>query len=135
MLAPPNQGSEVADRIESLAALRWILPRLRRELITGPDGITHRLGPPPFTLGVIAGTRSFNPLFSAWLPHPDDGAVAVASTRLEGMADFTTVRCGHTWMMDQAEVTDRVARFLLEGCFAGERRGPARAEGLDTGRA
>ncbi|EFK95645.1 conserved hypothetical protein, partial [sediment metagenome] len=51
MLGPPNQGSEVVDRLGSW----WLFHRINgpagAELGTGPDSVPHSLGPVRFELG------------------------------------------------------------------------------------
>ncbi len=86
MLAPPNAGSEVVDRLIDFPPFRWITSVNGRRLGTGPDSLPRLLGPWTSTgrLGIIAGNRPFNPLFSAWMGGPNDGKVSVASAQLEG---------------------------------------------------
>ena len=43
MLNPPNQGSEVADRLKDLAIYRWINGPAGQQLSTGEDAIASRL--------------------------------------------------------------------------------------------
>jgi pimeloyl-ACP methyl ester carboxylesterase len=124
MLAPPNQGSELAARLKNNRLFK---------LLTGPAGqqlggapFLRELGPVDYELGIIAGDRSMNPLFSAWIPGPDDGKVSVASTRLEGMRDFLIVHHTHTWMMWREDVFKAVIRFLEAGRFGA---GPGRFSG------
>ena len=115
MLAPPNQGSEVVDRSRS-----WRSSSADRaggaELGTA-GGIAERLGPVDFELGVIAGNRSVNPLFSAVIPGADDGAVSVESTRVEGMADHIVMPVTHTFLMNNPLVIAQVVTFLETGKF------------------
>ena len=75
MLAPPNQGSELADRLKDNILFRFATGPAGRQLGTDSSSLPRRLGPADFDLGVIAGDRSLNPLFSAWIQGPDDGKV------------------------------------------------------------
>jgi hypothetical protein len=120
MLAPPNAGSEVSDRLANFPPYRWFIGVNARRLGTRVTDLPRSLGPWPAgapPLGIIAGDRSVNPLFSAWLPGPDDGKVTVASTRLAGMADFVVLHHSHTWLAWRADTAGQVVSFLREGRF------------------
>jgi triacylglycerol lipase len=117
MLAPPNQGSELADRLKHNVLYRYFMGPAGQQLGTEPNGLPKQLGSVSFQLGVIAGDRSWNPWFSAWIPGPDDGKVSVQSTRLLNMRDFLVVHHSHTWMMWRRDVVAAVLRFLSRGSF------------------
>ena len=117
MLAPPNQGSELADSSRKNSFARWLAGPNLALLGTAPGDVPKRLGPVSFDLGVIAGDRSFNPILSALLPGPDDGKVSVASTRIEGMKDFLVLHSSHMGIKWRAETARQVARFLAHGSF------------------
>ncbi len=117
MLAPPNHGSELVDRFGTRFWFGLINGPAGRELGTGPESLPNRLGPAAFSPGIIAGSRSLDPFFSRFLPRPNDGKVSVASTRLEGMADFLVLPTGHTWIMDHPAVRQQVVHFLRHGRF------------------
>ena len=117
MLAPPNRGSELADRLQHNYFYRFFTGPAGQQLGTGVSSLPNRLGPATFDLGVVAGDRSLNPCFSYWIPGPDDGKVSVRSTTLEGMQDFLLVHHSHTWMMWRRDVAAAVIRFLSGGCF------------------
>jgi len=117
MLAPPNQGSELADRLMNNCLYRLATGPAGQQVGTGDTSLPKQLGPADFELGIIAGDRSLNPLFSKWIPGPDDGKVSVLSAQLPGMRDFLVVHRTHTWMAWSREVTAAVSQFLKAGSF------------------
>lgn len=117
MLAPPNQGSELVDRLGRLPPFGWINGPAGLQLGTRRDALPQQLGAVDYPVGVIAGSVSLNPLYSALIPGPDDGKVAVSRTRLDGMSDFIEVRASHTWIMNKAIVAEQVLHFLRHGAF------------------
>ena len=117
MIGPPNHGSELVDRLGRYAPFAWVNGPAGQQLGTGPDSLPNVLGPATVPVGVIAGTRSFNPIYSAMIKGPDDGKVSVASARLEGMQDFLVLPVNHTFMMGSAEVIRQTLHFLREGRF------------------
>lgn len=117
MLAPPNQGSEIVDRFRDDWWFGDTLGPAARQLGTRPGDVPALLGPVSFPAGVIAGNRSINPLGSWILPGPDDGAVAVSKTPVEGMTDFCVVPKSHTFIMWSDDVADQTEHFLKTGHF------------------
>src|SRR3954447_7489686 len=75
MLGPPNQGSEVVDRLGAWWIFSFINGPAGRELGTRSDSLPNRIGPPQFPVGVIAGNRSINWINSLIIPGADDGKV------------------------------------------------------------
>ena len=117
MMAPPNQGSEVVDNLKDVPGYRLFNGPAGMQLGTDEESIPSQLGPVGFPLGVIAGSDTFNPVLSQFLPNPDDGKVSVESTKVEGMADFLVLPHTHTFMMRSEQVIDQTIHFLAHGKF------------------
>lgn len=117
MLGPPNQGSEVVDNWKSVPGYRLVNGPAGDQLGTDPRSIPLQLGPVDYPVGVIAGTRTINPLLSLSLPNPDDGKVSVERTKVDGMADHLEVPHSHPFLMKASRVHDQVLHFLKHGKF------------------
>jgi pimeloyl-ACP methyl ester carboxylesterase len=117
MLAPPNQGSELVDRMKTIPFLEKSLGPAGRELGKDRDSLPLKLGRARFALGVIAGNRSGNLLNSIIIDGPDDGSVSVRSTRLPGMDDFIVLPCSHRSLLKSDEAIEQALHFLEYGSF------------------
>ncbi len=117
MLAPPNQGSEVVDKLGNFGLFNWFNGPAGQQLGTEADSLPNQLGPVNFELGVIAGNRSINLILSALIPGSDDGKVAVIRTELEGMRDFLLVEHTHPFIMSSDQVQSQTLHFLQTGRF------------------
>lgn len=101
MLAPPNRGSFVADR---MAAAVGRLFRPVAELTTSADSLVNSLGmPEDVDVGVIAAAR--------------DALVAPESTRPAGPHAHATVPCLHSSLLFRRDAARLVANFLETGRF------------------
>ncbi len=138
MIAPPNAGSELSDRLGPLAPFRWLLgPNLTR-LGEAPDALPRRLGPWPATgpeLGIIAGTAPLWPLRFGPLRGEHDGMVTVASSHLAGERDHAVLPHSHTGILFRPATAALVHRFLHAGRFsaAEEISGPVQTNPADGG--
>jgi hypothetical protein len=117
MIAPPNQGSEVVDNWRDIPGYKAINGPAGMQLGTDASSVPLSLGPVSFTLGVIAGNKTFNPMLSLSLPNPDDGKVSVAKTKVEGMTDFIEMPHTHTFIMRSDDVIRQTIHFLQNGRF------------------
>ncbi len=117
MLAPPNQGSEVVDRLGDWYLFKKLNGPAGSELGTDAGSTPNQLGPVRFECGVIAGDRSINWINSVLIPGSDDGKVAVERSRVEGMKEHRVVHATHPYIMKNLSVIALTLRFLREGTF------------------
>jgi hypothetical protein len=120
MLAPPNQGSQLAKTLVRNPLFRWFYGPAATELADATSW-----PPPPAPFAVIAGTRSraltnvtswtMGRLFPA--NEPNDGTVAVTETKLAAMTAFAEVDATHTWIMNSPEVHRLIVSYLRAGTF------------------
>jgi hypothetical protein len=117
MLGPPNQGSEVVDPLGTWGLFQAINGPAGAELGTTPGSLPLKLGPAPFEVGIIAGSRSINWILSSIIPGEDDGKVSVQRAKLEGMRDFIVVPASHPFLMKDEDAIRQTIRFLSCGSF------------------
>lgn len=118
MLGPPNQGSEIVDKLGSWWLFKKINGPAGGELGTAPSSAPNQIGVPNVEIGIIAGNRTINWINSFILiPGPDDGKVSVARTKLEGMTDHLVLRTSHPFMMKNKTAIQQTIHFLREGKF------------------
>ena len=113
-LGSPLCGSAAADGIARLPLVGRTLGRSRDLLRAGCKPWRGRA-----EVGMVAGTLPLGlGQFLGRFDGPCDGTVAVAETRLDGLADHLVLRTSHTGLVWSPQVAREVARFLREGRFA-----------------
>lgn len=117
MISPPNQGSKLVDYLKNSYIFKKINGPSGMQLGTEKGSLPLTLGPVDFELGVIAGNRSFDPLYSLILPGADDGVVSVERTKVIGMKDFLVVPHSHAFIMKSEDVIKQTIQFLEHGAF------------------
>lgn len=116
MLGTPNGGSEIADFLKDWKLYRWLYGPAGQQLTTHAPRMD--MLPSDCEVGIIAGTRSVDPVFGRLLPKPHDGKVSVASTKLVGMRDHYIFAASHTFMPWNRMVHQQVLAFLKNGKFS-----------------
>ena len=116
MLGPPNRGSEMVEHFGHLRLYEMLIGPAGQQLGRDAESFPNRLGPADFEVGIIAGNRSIAPVPGIF-EGPNDGLVAVESTRLDGMVDHIVLPVTHTFMMNNPLVIAQVLHFLEHGTF------------------
>jgi len=116
LIATPNHGSAMADRLVKLKAFREVAGMAGTQLTTD---YAATFAQPSCPFGVIAGTkgdgRGYNPL----LPGDDDMTVALSSALLTGAEDTLVVPGAvHTFILRHPDVVARTVRYLKCGSFS-----------------
>lgn len=129
MLAPPNQGSELARSMSHNYLFRSVAGKAAVHLGADLSTQGNILATPTFPFGIIAGghgEKGYNPL----LQEDDDMVVTVESTRLAGAADFAVLPLTHTFIMDDPVAQQYTLQFFKNGYFQSpEKRQPIVDEG------
>ena len=115
MLGPPNQGSELVDKLSSVPGFILLYGPAVLQLGTDEASVPLQLGAADYEVGIIVG-QAAGPL-SGLLPGEDDGTVTVESARLDGMTDFLVMDAGHTFVMNNNDVVRQTLFFLDNGRF------------------
>ncbi len=115
MLAPPNNGSKLAERFRDNKIFRsfWGVSGIE---IAELNKLQAQLGTPP-SFGIIAGGRGTENGNNPWIPGDDDFVLSVDETRLPGARDFLVVPVLHGLIMTDKRVLECTLRFLKEGHF------------------
>lgn len=108
-LAPPSQGSALAQDLWVVPPVRWVLGGGGAAAL--PDE-AKSLPVPAFPFAVIAGGLGDDTGYNPWLEGDDDGLVAAAETELPGAVLWLQVQSGHTFIADNPEVIAATKAFL-----------------------
>lgn len=117
MLAPPNNGSEIAEKYRHHFWYKWATGSPGQQLHQSNNALLESLKPLSAEVGVIAGTRSSDPWFNHVFNTNHDGKVSVEGAKLAEMKSFITVAHGHTFIMNKVNVKQHVSNFLATGDF------------------
>jgi triacylglycerol esterase/lipase EstA (alpha/beta hydrolase family) len=117
MIAPPNGGSEVADKLSDIEIFRKIYGPAALELTTefqkaANDNIYY-------DLGIIAGTKKGPFVISGnfIIEGKNDGRVSVESTKIKGMKDHVEIKAPHPMMVNNKNTYKHIVSFLKNGNF------------------
>lgn len=116
MLAPPNQGAWMAEKVRRILPvhhLGWdplapLLPGAPAVLPEGAEGVD---------IGILTGGTGDHRGFWPFVPGDNDGRVRVEEAHLPGARELRVVPYGHATIMARQAVLALVVGFLREGRF------------------
>lgn len=120
MLAPPNNGAELAKIAARTGLFNVTAGASAVQLVDGWEDLRQGLATPEFEFGIVAGGAGKESGRNPLLTGDDDLVVTVEETKLPGARDFLVLPPVHTWLMDDPKVRECTLRFLQEGCFVSE---------------
>ena len=114
MLAPPNKGSELANKFYKIHGPACA------QIMRSRNRFVNRLGEINFECGIIAGGRNYYFFLDKYFKgKKNDGIVAVDSTKVKGQKSFIELEKGHTMIMYSDEVIKKIEHFIKNGKFLG----------------
>ncbi len=125
-LAPPNNGSRLAEHMRERLAFPWGSFDPLAKLLPGERGQCADSGDPDAIIGIIVGTGSrgvnapwgtLSNGFEIAQEGEHDGTVAADETHLDSAVGSVRVPYNHSLMMLRRPVIDLAARFLKHGNF------------------
>lgn len=121
MLGPPNQGSQIAMRLQRFTPVAWFTGAPFMQVGRDWQEFEPELAIPPCPFGIIAGRMRGLDGLHPWLSGPNDVIVTVQETKLPGAADFLEVNVPHAWLMNSRTVQAATLSFLKSGRFSGDK--------------
>jgi len=117
MLSPPNQGSEIVDKLADFPGFYALNGPAGQQLGTSVVSLPNMLGPVDYSVGVITGNKSINLILSTLIPGDDDGKVSVERAKVAGMSDYLVMPYTHPMIMSREEVIRQTINYLQNGKF------------------
>lgn len=115
-LGTPHLGSPLADRLHRTRFFQKLFGPAGQDLVTGRDPGWPGPWPPPYPIGLVAGSVPVGP-GSFSLPWTSDGTVTRPSAQPAGGSDYVLVPASHTFI-PYLKITARLtAAFLRTGRF------------------
>jgi hypothetical protein len=120
MLGPPNQGAQIAARLQGCLPVCWFTGAPFLQLGRDWSSLETQLATPPCPFGIIAGRLRLLEHRHPFIQGPNDFIVSVDETRLAGSSDFLVVRVPHNWLMNSRQVHAATLSFLKWSRFSAQ---------------
>ena len=112
MIAPPNNGSILAEKFDEWKLFKWIFGESGQKLGKEKDDFWRNYPRPKIPFGIIAGGINTHEGLNPMVPGDDDGVVSVRETVLRGYSDIIKISGMHTSLPWQNKVIKQVMYFM-----------------------
>ena len=117
MIAPPNQGAEIANFASRLNYNQWLFGENVEYMRTDKISLADSLAIPPIEFGIIAAARGAESGYNLFIDGANDGYISLPRTYLEGAQDYMVLSNIHFFIVYQKETLENVICFLKYGRF------------------
>lgn len=117
MIAPPNNGSPVADYFSQFKFIKFIMGPNVNNLTTNPKTGAGKYPIPTCEVGLISGSYGGKKGFNALIKDDNDGVLIPENTKLGIEKEIVFVRNWHVGLLFDKTVIKYTVRFLRKGKF------------------
>jgi hypothetical protein len=118
MIAPPNNGAEIADFYASFDILKQLIGPNVEHMKTDSGSYANTLPVPHNSeIGIIAGVRGGKFGYNIFIKGDNDGLLTPARTRLGVEKDYIVIKGEHNELPHKEQVIKLVVEFLKYGVF------------------
>lgn len=120
MIAPPNNGSPVADFLVQFSFINSIIGPNINNLTTNPVTGAGKYPIPTCEVGLIAGTYGGDKGLNVFFTGENDGVLSPQQTKMGIEKDVVFVKSWHIGLLFNEKVMKLVVNFLENGNFTNE---------------
>lgn len=117
MIAPPNNGSPIADFWAQFGFVKYIVGPNVNNLTTDPVTGAQKYPKPLCEVGIIAGSTGRKVGYNVFIVGDNDGLVPVESAKLGTEQDLALVKSSHVSLVLNNKVVNNVLNFMKFGEF------------------
>lgn len=117
MIAPPNNGSPVADFFAQFSFVKHIIGPNINNLTTNPNSGAGKYPIPKCEVGLIAGSFTKERGYNIFVKGDNDGVLIPEQTKIGIEKDVAFIKSSHVGLLYNKTVIKYVNSFLIAGKF------------------
>lgn len=122
MIAPPNNGSPVADFVAQFSFVKHIIGPNINNITTNPLTGAGKYPIPTCEVGLIAGSYGKKKGFNIFVKGDNDGVLLPEQTKMGIEKDIAFIKSWHVGLLYNKTVKKYVISFLKQGVFKTEEK-------------